>query len=546
MNTQGLLFTQRPHAVSLFLTLLLVLAAGHLDAAEIVIDGSFDDWTEQEPVWNDSLGDGGGIDFGRLWVAGDTNRLYICFETGRETGLQGGNAIRLFIDADDDPETGRPIDGMGVDLEWTFGKREGRIHRAHGKKEYLRIEQSDMDLRQGPTVTSDVFEISITRSLPSLRLGSVIRIALHDTGAPGGDRLPDTGPGVVVSLQNAESGAAAAPSDAMPGTAVDLTDAAFLLDAASTSAAPAGEPSRSETAFREPLTDEQLTLARRDRRDLRVLTYNVLFDGLFKRPAPFRRILKAIDPDVICFQELWSHSAQQTVDQVSLALPDAPWHGGNTEDGMIVSRYPIIRGQSIDGTGNYWALIDLPDSLYSVDLSIVSAHPPCCGNEDGRQEELDGIAAWMREIQTQGDVEIAPETFIVIAGDMNLVGSYRQVETLVSGTIVDHERFGPSHRADWDGTALTDAAPHHLSGREAYTWRDDRSAFAPGRLDYIVFSDSVARLTNAFILWTEDLNPATLASYGLRAEDTRKASDHLPVVADFALPSSALPPAAQD
>lgn len=524
MSAQGLRFTQRPHAVSLFLTLLLMLAAGHLDAAEIVIDGSFGDWTEQELVWSDSLGDGGGIDFGRLWVAGDTNRLYICFETGRETGLQGGNAVRLFVDADDDPETGRPIDGMGVDLEWTFGKREGRIHRAHGKKEYLRIEQSDMDLRQGPTVTSDVFEISITRSLPSLRLGSTLRIALHDTGAPGGDRLPDTGSVVVASL----------------------TDAAFLLDAALVGGASAGEPSRSETVFREPLTDEQPTLARHDRHDLRVLTYNVLFDGLFKRPAPFRRILKAIDPDVICFQELWSHSAQQTVDQVSLALPGARWHGGNTEDGMIVSKYPIVRGQSVGGAGNYWALIDLPDSLYGVDLSIVSAHPPCCGNEDGRQEELDGIAAWMREIQTQDDVRIAPETFIVIAGDMNLVGSYRQVETLVSGTIVDQERFGPSHRADWDGTALTDAAPRHLSGREAYTWRDDRSAFAPGRLDYIVFSDSVARLTNAFVLWTEDLDPATLASYGLRAEDTRKASDHLPVVADFALPSSALPPAAQD
>ncbi len=521
MSTPRPLFTLPLRTLSLFLVLLVLLVAGQSGAAEIVIDGSFHDWADLDPVWIDPPDDGGGVDFGRLWVAGDTNRLYVCFETGRETGLQGGNAIRLFIDADDDPETGRLVDGMGVDLEWTFGKREGCIHRPHGVKEYSRIEQSDIGLRQGPTVTSDIFEVSFTRSLPSLRLGSVVRIALYDSGAQGGDRLPDTGPGVVVALADTAPGAVVALTDTGPGAVVTLTDITHLHG-------------------------EGATLARHDHRDLRVLTYNVLFDGLFKRPAPFRRILRAIDPDVICFQELWSHSAQQTVDQVSLALPGASWHGGNTEDGMIVSRYPIITGQSIDGAGNYWALIDLPDSLYSIDLSIVSAHPPCCDNEDGRQEELDGIAAWMREIQTPGGVEIAPGTFIVIAGDMNLVGSYRQVETLVSGTIVDEKRFGPSHHADWDGTALTDAAPRHLSGREAYTWRDDRSSFAPGRLDYIVYSDSIARLTNAFVLWTEDLDQATLASYELEAEDTRKASDHLPVVADFALPSSATPPAAQD
>jgi exonuclease III len=535
MSTPRPLFTLPLRTLSLFLVLPVLLVAGQSGAAEIVIDGSFHDWADLDPVWTDPPDDGGGVDFGRLWVAGDTNRLYVCFETGRETGLQGGNAIRLFIDADDDPETGRLVDGMGVDLEWTFGKREGRIHRPHGVKEYSRIEQSDIGLRQGPTVTSDVFEVSFTRSLPSLRLGSVVRIALYDSGAQGGDRLPDTGSGIAVAL-----------ADTAPGAVVALADATSLLDAASTSAAPGNESLRGETTLREQSTGEPQTLPRRDRRDLRVLTYNVLFDGLFKRPAPFKRILRAIDPDVICFQELWSHSAQQAVDQVSLALPGAHWYGGNTEDGMIVSRYPMIRGQSIDGAGNYWALIDLPDSLYSIDLSIVSAHPPCCGNEDGRQEELDGIAAWMREIQTPGGVEIEPGTLIVIAGDMNLVGSYRQVETLVSGTIVDEERFGPSHPADWDGTALSDAMPYHLGGKDAYTWRDDRSSFAPGRLDYIVYSDSIARLSNAFILWTEELDPATLVSYDLRATDTRDASDHLPVVADFALPKSTTLPAAQD
>jgi hypothetical protein len=65
------------------------------------------------------------------------------------------------------------------------------------------------------------------------------------------------------------------------------------------------------------------------------------------------------------------------------------------------------------------------------------------------------------------------------------------------------------------------------------TWRDASSSYAPGKLDYIVYSDSVLKLESAFILATEELPPDVLARYGLRAGDTLEASDHLPVVADF-------------
>ncbi|MCD4691225.1 endonuclease, partial [bacterium] len=64
-------------------------------------------------------------------------------------------------------------------------------------------------------------------------------------------------------------------------------------------------------------------------------------------------------------------------------------------------------------------------------------------------------------------------------------------------------------------------------------WRDDTSRFSPGKLDYIVYSDSVMKMTGGFVLWTEDLPHELLEKHGLRAGDTREASDHLPVVADF-------------
>jgi len=452
----------------------------------IVIDGRFEDWQTTEPAWSDPAGDGtdGGIDLGRLWATSDIDRVYLCFETGIEMGLQDGNDMTLLIDGDDNTSTGVGMLGMGVDLVWRFGQREGVVYAGDDDTRRF-IEQSDIGLRQGPTVTSRVFEVSLLRS--ALPPGNAIRVCITAGSRTGSDRLPDAEGGVRIAL----SGGA-------------------------------------------PVVTDPRTLDREHPDDLRVMTYNVLFDGLFKRPAPFIRILRAIDPDVVCFQEIWSHTAQQAVDQVNLALPGgAPWYGGSTEDGLIVSRYPIIEDRSIDEAGNHWALIDLPDTTYGSDLSLVSAHPPCCENEEGRQEELDGIAAWIRDLKLGGSPSITTGTFIVIAGDMNLVGRSEQVETLVAGTISDEERFGRTVPADWDGTAMSDASPLHIGGREVYTWRDDTSRFAPGKLDYIVYSDSVMEMTGGFVLRTEDLPDAMLESYRLQATDTGEASDHLPVVADF-------------
>ena len=42
---------------------------------------------------------------------------------------------------------------------------------------------------------------------------------------------------------------------------------------------------------------------------------------------------------------------------------------------------------------------------------------------------------------------------------------------------------------------------------------------------------------NRYVLWTPVLDAGTLSALGLEAGDTAAASDHLPVVADFALRS---------
>jgi len=452
-------------------------------APPAAVDGLFDDWGSAPPARTDAIGDGGRLDLVALWARSDAERMTFRFTLAEEINLQGTEGLELRIEsgpvADDGDES-----GCATELEWDFGARAGSLRTASGARA---LRQSDIGLLQAPTVSSSAFEVSILRRLEDGTETVVerdVRLVLAD-GTTGGDRLPDTG-------------------------AVEL--------------ALSSEP---------PPPRPPVALERRDAACIRILTWNVLFDGLFKRPAPFLRVLRAIDPDVICFQEIWSHTARQAADQVSLAIPDAAWHGAHTADGLIVSRYPLLDARSIDEAGNYWALVDLPDDRFAVDLSIVSAHPPCCDNEVGRQEQLDGIAAWLRDLAGPGGPGVPRGTPTVVAGDMNLVGGANQLETLLAGAIVYEETYGASRPADWDGTPLADADPRHAGGAENYTWRSAKDSFAPGKLDYIVFSDSVLELGNAFVLATEELGRADLERYGLRRNDTLEASDHLPVVADL-------------
>ncbi len=474
-----------------------VPAAGRTDSPPgIVIDGRFEDWAEVPVAHADPSGDdrGGGIDFGVLKVASDAESVYLFFEIGVDRNLQHDNEIILHVDTDNSAATGFPLRGLGVDFEWWFGERQGvKWHQSTR----VVVDQDDASMRQGPTVSSTAFEISFDRPWllggePILRRRQ-IALLLRNENAETKDTLPDRGEKVVVEL----------------------------------TADPAPDPCPAN-------------LARERDDDIRVVTYNVLFDGLFDRGGRFLRILRALDPDVICFQEIQSHTDRQTADMVRAAIPDARWYAkGDDTSGVTVSRYPFADSRTIPSDRNHlWTLIDLPDRRYPVDLSVVNAHPPCCMREEERQDVLDSIAAWHRDLIEPGEPELEPGTPIVIAGDLNLVGSSRQVETLLAGAIVNEDLYGPSRAPDWDGTPLADAMPYHTTCREAYTWRNADSWFSPGRLDYIVYSDSVLELGNHFVLWTEDMSPADLRAAGLEPDDVVKASDHLPVVADFRI----LPP----
>ena len=71
-----------------------------------------------------------------------------------------------------------------------------------------------------------------------------------------------------------------------------------------------------------------------------------------------------------------------------------------------------------------------------------------------------------------------------------------------------------------------------------YTWRDDTSRYPPGRLDYVIYSDSLLEVAHSFVLNTVAVDDDALKRVGLERCDvtlnvTGEKFDHLPVVVDF-------------
>lgn len=463
-------------------------------SSQIAIDGGFDDWALSDLLYTDALGDDGnsGIDLGELYVSSTSDYLFVSIEVGKEINFQDNNSLVLYIDTDDDKETGRLIQGIGADLEFRFGDRTGTF-RAPGISTQIR--HADIGYFFGPTVTSDRFEFIIDRNKSfagnQLLPPGTIKIIIQDSNF-NGDRLPDQSGGVEFTLEEKL----------------------------------------------EYYADYRLT--RPSYAKYRVMSYNAFFDNIFEPSVQdeFERILKATKPDIIGFQEIYDRTSSQVAALIEQWLPDeGPWyHAQQGPDIHCISRFPIEDSYRIAGVsssqGNGAFLVDLPD--VDEPLLLVNAHTPCCEDDAGREKEFDAIMSFIRDAQRgDGDLQLTNKSPIVILGDMNMVGRSRQLRTLLEGDIVSESTYGPDFDPDWDGTSLDDAMPRTTGLPATYTWYKSASSFAPGRLDFMVYTGSVLDLDNSYALETSTLPQDTLDAYGLRKNDVSFASDHLPLIADF-------------
>jgi endonuclease/exonuclease/phosphatase family metal-dependent hydrolase len=279
---------------------------------------------------------------------------------------------------------------------------------------------------------------------------------------------------------------------------------------------------------------------------VRLMTHNMLWDGLFKRTDHFSRVLMALQPDIICYQECRQPAAAvaATLDDI-LPIEGSNWHAYKAKTNVVASRWPlsltVADTNPTTRRGQAMALVDLPDNAYDVDMYVISAHFKCCGSagssEDRRrQKQADANVSWFRDIRdTGGRIDLPNDTPIVIAGDFNIVGGQQPLQTLVDGNIIDETTYGPDSSPDWDGTELADLEPTHTSGTDTYTWRNDKSKYPPGRLDFVLYTDSVLDAEWSFVLNTLELSESELAENGLLANDSPETSDHLPIVVDFVI-----------
>ncbi len=482
-------------------------------APPVIVDGSFADWQGAEPAVSDPTDNPMGADLGDLWLAHDGRFLYLSFELASEVNLREGNDFELHLDVDDDPETGSS--GTGAELVWRFSEQSGLVARGEASSE---VGHAALGLVIAPTVASARFEVALDRR-------AVERAAKGE----GFDR---------VALEGSQTGKPTSRGPASRSWRIALATAGDRLPDRGAVRYPFDRPRPS------PGTPGALDLGERHPGALRLLTYNVERDGLLDpelRPA-FARILAAVEPDLIGFQEIYDHDAEAVKRSVA-AILGGEWYAAKVGlDLVAVSRYPILRAECITYCSEYGStgafLIDTGETLGR--LLFVAVHPPCCTGGDPpmeiqRQQVVDATMAYLRDARRPDAASaIAEGTPILIAGDLNLVGGRQPLHTLLNGEIV-HRRYGAAAFPDWDGSPLTDLKPLHTDLPMVFTWfRESHGSFSPGRLDFIVYSDSLLRATRGYVLFTQAMSDPSLAANGLERRDTC-VSDHLPVVGDFVL-----------
>jgi endonuclease/exonuclease/phosphatase family metal-dependent hydrolase len=477
------------------------------DSRPIMLDGEFTDWAGATSNYSDPSGDGTSslIDLTNISIANSSSALYLRFDVGRETILQNsliepiGQDIRIYIDSDDNPATGLSFGGIGAEMVIELGNRVFTYYNSDpllpSVPAVSAVPLGGAGFRLAPTHSADEFEISqefgitIGGTPVTLFPGANIRVIFQENIS--GDRVPDSG-----SMFYTLSGT---PPVTPPTT----------------------------TGF-----------DRADPTDIRVLSHNVLSTGPATNPDAFQRILRATEPDIICWQEVYTMSAEDTRQFVTAALPlpvGEQWYAAKVSDCVTVARWPISQAAASDG--NLVCKVNLPDALTASDFVIFNAHTPCCQNNNGREAEHDRMASiWRNMLAGVGVFPIDPvRDAALFCGDFNMVGYRRQITSLRDGDIFNNGTFGADFSPGRANGSLVSVAERHMNFRLGETWRNSTGSFAPGKLDWMLVTDDIAVPMNSYVLAADELSVDQLSESGLTPSDVN-AADHYPMIADFSFP----------
>ncbi len=455
-------------------TTLPLLLTGLL-AQPLQLDGQFDDWN-------------GAATATPLAAARTADHVYLhLMLDGPPVNLQGlDSPMRLRMNWDGDQTTGRAgADPPGTDLEIVFSPKQGRRHGG------VEVKLSGgggntwdaAGLAFSPTIAANQFELRLQRNL---------------SGVSAASRIPWT-----------LEGATDAP---LSGVAV------------------IGPP--------RPAPPPHMTsLPRKERGAIRVVSWNLEFGNLVKQAAVARRILAALQPDVLLLQEIERDQTESELLEV-IEAAGGQWRlqlgplGGSIRSG-IATRLPATQVPAFDNLkrrgeshGHVRAAALRLDVPGVGPVLAVSTHLKCCGVVDGPEDmkrigEVLAIRRAVHEAEQANDL-----AGLIIGGDLNLVGGSLPLDLLIAageGMVTEH--------SDHD-LLVVDAWQPDGSGLQ--TWQKPGQSYSPGRLDYIVVSGQTLTPTFAAVFDTLDLPEQSLRAMNLVRTDAGRASDHLPVVVDLA------------
>ena len=473
-------------------SILLITTFNVLSQTTIKIDGFFDDWNSNFNNYIDDSTDSQGVELLDFSVCNDNEYLYIKIRCGSEIDLteQFFNPAKVIIniDADNNMSTGYSTNNIGSEYGINFFDKF--IFDDSDSNLVDTLSLYDLDIIPLPTYSSDEFEIAINRSL----FLDTICISIRET--IGNDFMPDNGSIFTYIFDNSSS---------PPPAAIDFT--------------------------------------KNDSNNLRLMSYNVWSNGLISnsRVDEHRRIFSSANADIITYQECGNTTNNDVLSFLNTSPIYYPYIYPDLNSGnLTISKYPSLQSWQVADKIDA-ELIDLPDSIYSTDILILNGHPPCCSNNQGRQENFDALIQFIHDAKTVGGIIDLPiNTPISFSGDMNLVGYSEQYYTVINGTISDTVTFGNGGLPDWDNTPLEDQICFFNEKDIAYTWdksNPTKGDYPPGRLDFVFFTNSVMSVDKSFIISTEHMSSSLLIQNNLFWDDTKIASDHFPVIVDFVLPT---------
>lgn len=524
----------------------------------IAIDGDFEDWAglAAVSVGRSTYEGSPYIRLGRVWTTFDDRWVYFRIELGRLVNVQGlTGTLSLQLDADGNRLTGDIRTGgtgelgiAGVDFELHFSPRgaDGGFGGVGAEVVEANLPTAPANpywfgASFAPTFASDEIELRMARGglipgatvMPFVashfgarlvftdEVGSIIdrtepfSIALTpqpidapqfelgeretaELSAPVAETLGSDGDGEMAGGDDGENAGE-------PAVAGESSDGAEVTAAA----APPGR------------------IARLNRGDVRAMSWNVLNGSIFANPGPFARVARALDPDIICFQELGSRTTpallRSWLDE-HLPSPFGWTVVISGEQGVgVATRLSAVPVTSLSG------LVEPdPSNLRASSLLVAAAdrrvlvtsvHLKCCGragdpSDQKRVAQADAIRRRLRVAQ----FDLSPSGLLIM-GDLNLVGSYEPLQIIL-------------HQNDLNATDLLATNPFVIGDATNATWRDPQQPYLPGRLDYAVISDAVLRVSNCFLLDTERLSESERLRLGVESTDSA-ATDHLPIVVDF-------------